>query len=276
MAISGTFMSTRAVQQPMATKEKPNSRHGEKTQPDNAWSPPPDVTGGGAPWAEPVTPEMAARGINLDLGHRWGHAGTGVTSFSRRPFLASQAGGREVDVQYRVQGAAQDAAANAHADHTSAYYATHQYSPMPQDFAGETYTIDQGVVDIAPVQDARAIIHGRPGGQFLDGAKGEYRTTGARRSYERRWAQARYSSPTLGAMYSRNSLRGVLPQVVAVPVNLPARGGVYESGIPSNKRNLAVSFTTPKLFRSPPSESETIIANTAPTPNMGDTMGVGF
>lgn len=276
MAISGSFMSTRAVAQPMASKDDPNKRHGEKVQPDNSWSPPMEVTGGGAPWAEPVTPEMAAKGLVMDLGHRWGHGATPNTSFARRPFLASQATGRQTDIQYKVQGAAQDAAACAHGDAMSAYYATHQYSPMPQDFAGESYSIDQGVVDTPPVQGVRAIIHGRPGGQHLDGDGGTYQTQGARRSYERRWAVARYSSPTLGAMYSKNSLRGVLPQVVATPVNLPGRGGVYESGIPSNKRDLPVPFTTPKLFRSPVSESETVMANQPPAPVVSDAMGVGF
>ena len=276
MAISGSFMRTKATVQPMSAKPAPNNRHGQMTQPDNNWSAPPANVGGGAPWAEPVVPEMSARGIQTDSAHQYGHGATGVIRWARRPFLVSKRlGATEVDAQYDTQGSAQDASAKAHGDLMTRNLNGHHYDPVLQKFAGEEYTVDQGVVDEPTYVGARTAIHGTPGGQFLDGTGGEFRVTGARRSIPRRWAQARYSSPTLGAMYSKNTLRGILPQTATVPVTTPGLRGITDSGIPSNTRFLGKTFTTPALFRSPPSESEQQMANSSVTPT-GDTMGVGF
>ena len=58
----------------------------------------------------------------------------------------------------------------------------------------------------------------------------------------------------------RNPLRGVLPQIVAVPHNQPPLAGVMESGIASNTRALLGSFTWPAIFNSPPSVSDQLTA----------------
>ncbi len=275
MAISGSFMSTKATVQPMAAQPAPNERHGAKSLPDNAWSPPVESTGGGADWAESVTPEMNARGIMTDSAHQYGHVGTSVTRFSRRPFLVSRDIGMRNDAQYLIQGAAQQASSDAHGDLATRSLNGHHYNPMPQRFAGESYDVDQGTVDIPTSVNARTAIHGQPGGQFMDGESGSYQVTGARRADNRRWARANYSSPTLGATYSRNTLRGVLPQAIANPVTQSPLSGVRDSGIWSNTRFLGKQFTTPALFRTPPSESEQQMAQNQ-TADTGGTIGVGF
>lgn len=275
--ISGSFTAQAATRQPMAAKPAPATRHGQKQLPDTAWSTPPAGTGQGAPWAEAVTPEMSARGLILDFGHRWGHGGTPDTRGARRPFAVSRLLGRRADAAAVEEGAAQDAAARAHGDRSAAYLKGHQYAPMPQPFAGESYSCDMADGQPGPTMGARAIIHGRPGGQHSDGGpSGQFGPIAFRLGRSRRWAQARYSSPALGAMYSKNSLRGVLPQVVTVPRPQPALSGVRDSGIPGNVRALLPSFTTPALFRSPPSESEAVMAAQPPAPVMGHVMGIGF
>jgi hypothetical protein len=281
MAITGAFVTRAATQQPMAAKPPPVARHGQKTQPDDAWSPPADTTGGGAPWAQADPVLMQARGIRLDLGHQYGHQGTTRTAWSRRPFVASRKSGRSIGAAWEQQGAAEDAAARAHGDSTTGYYAGHQYAPQPQLFAGEAYGVLPNNVGSIPSTSTQQAIHDTPGGQHSAGSGGDYAPTGFPLGIGRedmpRWAVARYSSPTLGAMYSKNSLRGILPQVVATPYNQPAlTTGPWNSGIPSNARWLSPRFTMPQLFRSPPSESEGLMAAQGPAADGGATMGVGF
>lgn len=267
MGISGTFAAMTAQKQPMAAKPAPVARHGEMQQPDNDWSPAPDSTGGGYGEPDPVTPGMTGRGIRLDVGHEAGHQGSAAVRNARRP--------------YTHQGAAQDASAAAHGDVMTGYWQGHQYDPQPQQFAGSAYTVARQNDMAIPSFSARTIWHSRPGGQFSDGAGGgDVAPTGFPIGDPGRWASARYSSPALGAMYSTNALRGVLPQMIATPYNQPALvgpAGTKSSGIPSNARYIAKPFTTPQIFRSPASESDRIIASAPPVDTSADpVMGVGM
>jgi hypothetical protein len=278
MGISGTFSAMAATRQPMAAKPAPAGRHGQMTQPDNNWSAPPAVTGGGYSDPQPVEPQMTGRGLVMDLGHQWGHGATHAVRNARRPFTSGAGLRGRADAYAIEKGAAQDAAAAAHADSTSGYYQGHMYDPQPVQFAGSAYTVTPNNVRAIPSFSARTVIHGRPGGQHVDGTGGEFAPTGFPTGEGGRWAVAHYSSPALGAMYSRNSLRGVLPQKVSVPVNTPALVGNagQNSGIGSNARFLPVAFTRPQLFRSPPSQSDAMIAAAAPVSEVGPVMGVGF
>lgn len=268
MAISGTFAAMTGTSQPMAAKPGPNNRHGEMTQPDNAWSAPAATTGGGYPEPAAEDVQMTGRGIRLDIGHERGHGGTAATRNARRPYTGPKA-----------QGAAQDASAAAHGDPMAGYFNGHQYDPQSQQFAGSRYEVQPSNVRAIPSFGARTVIHGRPGGQFSDGQGGEFAPTGFPTGEAGRFAIARYSSPTIGAMYSKNTLRGVLPQMISTPYNQPAlvgAAGTKTAGIASNARFLAVPFTTPQLFRSPASESDQIIAGAAPVNPVSDVMGVGL
>lgn len=269
MAISGTFAAMTATAQPMAAKPAPVARHGQMTQPRDNWSAPAAGTGAGYSDPQPVDPQMTGRGIRLDIGHERGHQGTASTRNARRPYT-----GRGAQLR------AQEAAAGAHGDPMAGYYQGHQYDPQPQQTAGARYEVMPSNVRAIPSFKARTVIHGRPGGQFSDGdGGGDWAPTGFPTGEAGRFAIARYSSPTLGAMYSKNALRGVLPQTVATPYNQPALSGpagTRTSGIPSNARFLAKPFTTPALFRSPASESDQIIAATPPPSPFGAVLGVGM
>lgn len=265
MAITGTFAAMTATAQPMAAKPAPVDRHGQMTQPADNWSAPADSTGGGYSDPQAVDPQMTGRGIQLDIGHSRGHDATATIRKARSPF--------------RDVGAAQDASAAAHGDPMAGYYEGHQYEPQPQQFAGSRYEVVPNNVRAIPSFGARTVIHGRVGGEFSDGTGGDFAPTGFPIGEAGRWAVARYSSPALGAMYSKNSLRGVLPQMISTPYNQPAlsgAAGTKTAGIPSNARFLGVSFTTPALFRSPTSESDAIIAAAPPTSDTGPVMGVGM
>lgn len=275
MAISGSLMNGAATRQPMQAKPAPVERHGQKQVPDTAWSAPPAGMGSGAPWAEAEVLQMTGRGLVLDLGHGRGHEATPAVRRARIPYVVGHALVPRVDATAQAEGAAQDAAAAAHGDCPSGYYKGHQYAPMPQTFAGESYVVERQNTGAIPATGARAAIHGRPGGQHVDGSAGEFAPTGFPIGEAGRWARANYSSPTLGAMYSRNSLRGVLPQTHTVPTAQPALSGPRESGIPANSRFVLPRFTTPSLFRSPPSESDRLMAGQSADAG-GSTMGVGF
>lgn len=276
--ISGTFAAMTATAQPMAAKPQPNDRHGQRQQPDNNWSAPPDTTGGGYDTPVPVDPQMTGRGIVMDLGHSKGHQGTGAVRNARRPFASSWLLRGRGDAWKVEEGAAQDAAAAAHGDTSAGYFKGHQYAAPPAQFAGSAYTVSGNNVKRIPGTTARQVSHSRAGGQFSEGGSGEFAPTGFPIGESGRWASAHYSSPTLGAMYSKNSLRGVLPQTIATPYNQPALTGAagQNSGIPSNQRFLGKVWRTPALFRSPPSQSDAIIAGAAPVPEIGPVMGVGF
>lgn len=271
---SGAFMSGHAVAQPMASNPEPAKRHGEKVRPDNDWSAPPSPNGGGYPGAEEVTPAMAARGINRDFGHQWGHGGTEKTRNARRSRFVSKLLGLSTNAQNIIEGADADAAAAAHGDKTAAYIPRHVYDPSPDDFMGESYVVDSAVGGEAVAISGRVIAKTNQG-WFVDGPLHTmYQPTGFRRGMSRRYAVAHYSSPTLGAMYSKNTLRGVLPQMIATPYNQPANYGINASGIASNQRAARVNFATPTLFRSPPSESD--LMEVAASNIVGNVMGMGM
>lgn len=265
MSISGTFAAMTATAQPMAAKPAPASAHGDMTPPANNWTVPPASTGGGYPDAQAEQVQMSGRGIQLDIGHRWGHRATAAIRNARKPFV--------------TQGGAQEASAAAHGDSTAGYYQGHMYDPGPQQFAGSRYEVVPSNVRAIPSFAARTVIHGRPGGQHVDGTGGDWAPTGFPTGEAGRFAIARYSSPTLGAMYSKNALRGVLPNTISTPYNQPGlvgAAGTKSSGIPSNQRFLGSVFTTPALFRSPASMSDAMIAAAPPTEILSDTMGVGM
>lgn len=242
---------TRGAAVDMPSDPPLDARHGAGKQPDDNWSAPPAsmdatvATGDVGP--DEVVPNMLGRGVQLDLGHRWGHGGTVKTALARRPFT--------------TQGAAQDASAAAHGDKTAANY-TPIYDPNPIPFAGERYGVDHATGREGVPRGARAIIHDRLGGQHVDGQGGTFVSTGYRLGVSRRFATAYYSSPTLGAMYSNNTARGVLPQTVSIGTPQPAPGGaIYNSGLGSQERQRTRDrFTVPRLFRSPPSWSDQVIA----------------
>lgn len=265
MPISGTFASMTGQRQPMAAKPAPADRHGQMTQPDNNWSAPAAATGAGYPDAQAVDPQMTGRGIRLDVGHERGHAGTASVRRARSPFV--------------TQDGAQAASAVAHSDPMGGYWQGHQYDPQPQQTAGARYEVMRQNDNAIPSFKARVIWHSRPGGQFSEGTGGDVAPTGFPLGDQGRFAVARYSSPTLGAMYSKNTLRGVLPQMISTPYNQPALSGpagTKTSGIASNARFLGKQFTTPALFRSPASESDGIIAAAPAADVIGPVMGVGF
>lgn len=284
MGITGSFSRGRAQARPMEAKPAPEQRHGKKVLEDGPYAAPPAGTGQGAPFAEAVQPTMNARGVVLDLGHRHGHAGTPATRAARRPFTVSRFLGQRQDAAAVERDQAQAAASTAHGDAATAYLSGHQYAPAPQAFAGEAYEVCPNNVAASPSVGARTIAHGRPGGQHTDGGSGEFAPTGYNQGIGTaampRWAAARYSSPTLGAMYSKNTARGVLMQQHTVPVNQAAdQGGAAgtTSGMPSNQRFKLPMFTTPALYRSPVSMSEAVMAdNPAPETLAAPTMGVGF
>jgi hypothetical protein len=264
--ISGTFAAMTAQSQPMAAKPAPANRHGQMTQPDDNWSAPAAQTGAGYPDPQPVDPQMTGRGIRYDVGHERGHGATASVRRARSPFV--------------TQDGAQAASAVAHGDPMGGYWNGHQYDAPPQQFAGSRYEVLPQNVRAIPSFKARTIWHSRAGGQFSEGTGGgDVAPTGFPIGEAGRFAVARYSSPALGAMYSRNPLRGVLPQMISTPYNQPGlsgAAGTKASGIPSNARFLAKPFTTPALFRSPASESDGIIAAAPATPDIGPVMGVGF
>lgn len=258
MSYTGALTRGNAVT--LSTDPSLDNRHGEKKFPDSNWSAPPApmsaVISTGDVDTDQVEIAMEGRGVQLDLGHRWGHAGTPKTRVARAPF--------------RTQGAAQDASAAAHGDKSAAGYSS-TYNPNPIPFAGERYGVDWAPGREGVARGARAIIHDRLGGQHVDGSGGTFQSTGYRLGVSRRWAGAFYRSPNLGAMYSAHTPRGVLPQTISTGTPQPAPGGaIYNSGLGSQERQrTADRFTIPRLFRLPPSWSDQVIAE-QPT---GEAMG---
>lgn len=170
----------------------------------------------------------------------------------------------------------------AHADMSTARIAGHEYSPIQGDFAGQRVH-----ADIAPIIPHSGPISGRTiaksqnGGEFVDGPKDDFVATffdkaGAGRS--RRMMVPSYSSPAIGAYYSRHTLRGVLPNTIQTPYpQLGIAGGATNknAGIPPNARNLPLSFTVPQLFRMPVNMSDNItVINDGTVPSAS--LGMGF
>lgn len=258
MPYRGAFMAGAVVS--VMPNPQPDARHAEHTFPDNDWSRPPatkaEVSGS---YDEAVDPPMTGRGIVLDLGHRFGHDGTDLTSHARARFVGPES-----------QGVAQDAAARAHGDSRAAYFTPHTYTPIRLPFAGESYGVDRAEGAPGRPTSGRVITKTHTGGEFSDGpTDASYTPTGYRLGVTRRWAERHYSSPLLGAMYSTNALRGVIPQTVAVPVDQPASGRIRNSGLSSQQRQLLNYVTVPALFRTPPSASDQQIAAQQPAPVVG-------
>ncbi len=277
---SGAFMSGNAAVAPMPSNPPPPpaKRHGEMKRPDDNWSTPPAGTGAGYMFAEEVDPQMNAVGILDDFGHQWGHAATPKIRNARRARFVDKILGRDTDAQAVILTRAQNASAEGHGDKTAQYFPSQVYDPRSHVFAGEFYGRDyvEEAGDAVAIS-GRVIAKTTSGGEHVDGPlSAMYKPEGFRRGNDRRWAVARYSSPTIGAMYSKNTLRGVLPQTVAVPTNQPASSpwNPSVSGIASQQRYKLPSFTTPQLFRSPPSESDTMIAEKSP--DVGAVIGIGF
>lgn len=254
--------------QPMAAKPQPNDRHGVKTMPDNAWSTPPAGTGQGAPFAAPTDPSMSARGIRRDLAWTYGHSGTARTRPAFTPHIGLSGS--------HARNAAQASSAAAHSDIASGRIAAHTYAPQPQGTMGETHSMDIGDGHPGPTTLVRSIVHGHTGGSFSDGAGGEVGPVGFRLGEARRWVLAPYKSPAIGAMYSKNSLRGILPQTISTPHNQPGLPGVTDSGIPSNARFLARPFTMPRIFKTPTPESQVWASQQQPDTGYSPVVGVGM
>lgn len=275
---SGAFLSGNAQVQPMPSNPPPAKRHGEMKRPDDNWSTPPASVGAGYMFAEKVEPQMTASGIMDDFGHQWGHEGTAKTRNARRARFVDKLLGRDTDAQTVIQTRAQNASALGHGDKTSQYFPSQVYDPRSHAFAGESYVVDFGAGEAGDaVALSGRVITKTNGGEHMDGPRDAmYKAVGFRRGIDRRYAIARYSSPTIGAMYSKNTLRGVLPNTVAVPTNQPASTpwNPSVSGIASQQRYKLPAFTTPALFRTPPSESDTMIA--ARDSAIGAVIGIGF
>lgn len=244
--------------QPMAPKPDPAQRHGAQEGPTSAWTVPPAGTGQGYEEPQPVEPGMSARGIQRDTGYVWGHYGTGTTRRAFAPVLGHWA------TREYARDVLQEHSAAAHGDIRTTNLYTHQYNANPQDTAGESQAVDRAAGHAGPEMNAQSALHDRPGGQFSSGAQGSFGPKGFRVGVSRRWAFREYATPLIGAMYSKNSLRGILPQTVARPYNQPALAGVRESGIGSNERFLAPSFTLPQMFTVPRSESDVLMAAQGP------------
>ena len=171
-------------------------------------------------------------------------------------------------------------AARAHGDTQTARVTGASARTQPAEFAGETQTQDQYPTKGYSIGFTGAMLAKQAGTDgFPDGPNGpdEYVThyhTGG--THAQRWFVAKYSSPTIGAMYSANPLRGVLPNTISTPFPQPALINGYKTGgMPPNQRQLLKRFVTPTLFRSPPSEQATIaVVNDGGA--VSNTIGMGF
>lgn len=254
---------------PMAAKPALSPVHNADTGPVTAWTPPPAGTGQGFSDPQPVTPDMTARGIQRQPAWSYGHRGTPRTAQSMAPANGA------LDGQYGVRDVMQARAAYAHGDLATALLQTHQHNYSPQVEAGEGQGVDIASGLPGPTQSAQSVLHGSPGGQFSNGATGDFGPKGFRIGRVRRWAHRAYASPALGAMYSRNSLRGILPQTVATPYNQRALAGPMESGIESNSRFLGRQFTLPSMFTQPRSASDLAMAAQVPQGAQQPIIGTG-
>jgi hypothetical protein len=256
--------------QPMAAKPPPVTRHGADKGPTSAWTVPPAGTGAGYPDPQGVDIGMQARGLQRDLSWHYGHRGTDTTALALAP-----ANGAFTTWEH-ARNVAQQRSGSAHGDRRTMRFVDHQYNPQPQEGEGYTQGVDKADGKTGPTMSANAALHDRPGGQFSTGASGQFGPTGFRLGVSRRWAGRGYSSPALGAMYSKNSLRGILPQIVATPHNQPALAGPMESGIGSNARFLQPRFTMPALFTVPRSASDVLMAAAPPPPVFSPVLSTGM
>lgn len=255
--------------QPMAPKPAVDPQHSQNTAPDTAWTTPPAGTGQGYPDAQPVDALMLAPGIQRDPSWAYGHVGTNATRAALAPVNGAY------DTFTHARNVAQARSARAHSDTRTVRAQTHAYNPQPQGELGDRQGVDRAEGHQATAISGKAIVKSQPGGQFSDGPEGEFAPTGFRRGVSRRWASRAYSSPALGAMYSKNSLRGILPQIVAKPYNQRALAGPTESGIPSNGRFLSPRFVTPSMYTVPQSESDLAYLNPSVQSAVQPVIGTG-
>jgi hypothetical protein len=255
---------------PMAPKPPPVTRHGDDKGPTSAWTTPPAGTGQGYSDPQAVDIGMQARGLQRDLSWAYGHRGTDTTGRALAPANGAW------NTWEHSRNVAQESSAAAHGDTRTMRLTDHQYNPQPQEGAGYAQGVDRADGKPGPTMSAQAALHDRPGGQFSTGAQGQFGPTGFRLGISRRWASRNYSSPALGAMYSKNSLRGILPQIVATPHNQPPLAGPMESGIGSNARFLARTFTLPSLFTVPRSQSDVLMAAQPAPPQYTAVLGTGM
>lgn len=256
--------------EPMAPKPELTSRHKDLPAAASAWTVPPAGTGQGYSDPQEVVPGMTGRGIYRSPARQYGHRGTDVTARASAPVLGHWTSPQHSrDVMQAYSGM-------AHSDLRTADLYTHQYNPTAPREAGEYQGVDKAAGLPGPTMDAQHVIHDRPGGQFSAGASGQVGPVGFRQGFVRRWASRTYSSPALGAMYSRNTERGVLPQIVATPHNQPPLAGVMESGIASNTRFLGRTWTLPQLYTQPRSQSDVLMAMQPPPAMYTPTIGAGM
>jgi hypothetical protein len=270
MAAFGQFAFT-GSQRPIAVKGPPEPQHGKDSAPATAWTVPPAGTGQGFSDPQPVDPTMAARGVQRDPSHAYGHHGTPATAAALAPVNGAGAYGSDVHTRTVMQARS----AAAHGDRRTVRAQTHAYNPQPQGETGDGQSVDKADGHGGTQISGHAIVKSRPGGAFSDGPAGQFAPTGFRLGVSRRWAARSYTSPALGAMYSGHALRGVLPQIVAKPVNQPALIGVRDSGIGSNARFLPRSFTLPQIWQTPRSEGD-LLMSAASAPAPGPVIDTGY
>jgi hypothetical protein len=173
------------------------------------------------------------------------------------------------------------AVARAHGDRATTRITGNQYRVQPSLVAGEgadPRDMPETLGYSAPFTGRMLAKNGNDGFSVGDDtpAGGEFQThyhTGG--THARQWFRMRYSSPTLGAMYSTNPLRGVLPNTVATPFPQGGTIGYKGSDIPPNSRPVFPRFATPTMFRTPASERDTITA-VADGAGIANTMGLGI
>jgi hypothetical protein len=202
------------------------------------------------------------------------HASTAAV----RGAYAADFTGNHGDGNPRAIGAA--AVARAHADRATTRITGHQYNPEPWLVEGEgpeprdmPETIGHGIPFTGRMLAKVGNQGFAAGPDYPEG--GEFFPTNHRGgTHTRQWYTMRYCSPTIGAMYSKNTLRGVLPNTIDTPYPQPGTEGYKGSNIPPNQRPTWPRFVTPTMFRAPASERDTITAvndgaGFAPTMGLG-------
>lgn len=241
--------------QPVAPKPPVAAAHGVLPADRTAWTPPPEGTGQGYSEPQPVDPVMAARGIDRQPAYAYGHQGTSITAAAQAPVMSRHA------TRETSRNLMQMMSSAAHGDMRTALLQTHQYNPPAPTEEGEGQGVDRASGLPGPRYSVRGIVHSKSGGIFSDGdSTGQVGPVGFREGIVRRWAYRRYTSPALGAMHSRNPLRGVLPNTISTPHNQPGLPGPRNSGIPSNQRFLPPAFTLPQIWQQPRSASDLLMA----------------
>lgn len=275
MAISGNFARSSSNDitrlEPVAPLAFPNARHSTENEVKTAWTPPPSPQGGGSPDAHAVDPVMIAKGVNRSIGRRTAvdpskvltvstrHDASQATRNAARSFTVDAMTARLANSQGIVEGARIDASGRAHADAHERYIYPTQFRPTPQQGLGDHATQDDSSSPGAQKISGNAIARG--GYSYVTtGQTAEYGVTGQRMSMGRKWVTTGYSSPALGAMYSKNTLRPVLQQTINVPTVTQGIAGPRNSGIPGNKPWISTTVATPMMRNIPPSPSDVQLA----------------